>query len=144
MTGSPAWQPTRALLGRAFRYGLAGVFATAVYFAAVAVLVEWLRMNPVSAAAAATVVVTFVSYVVNRRWVFDTDLSHVSAFTRFGVASMLSVAINTGLMYFAVRVLSWPYVGGLALATLVVPPTNFAINYLWCFRGASQSQAPSP
>lgn len=122
---------------RIFRYGLAGLFATAVYFAAVAILVDLVRMDPVPAAAAATMIVTVLSYAVNRLWVFDTNRSHVSAFTRFVAASVLSVAINTGVMYLSVRVLDWPYLSGVVLASVVVPPTNFAINYLWCFRTAT-------
>ena len=135
MTGPVLTAPTRVLLGRAFRYGLAGLFATAVYFGAVALLVEWVRMNPVPAAAVATVGVTVLSYILNRQWVFDTQLSHASAFGRFVAASVLGLGINTGLMWVAVDLMAWPYVSGLALATLVVPPTNFVINYLWCFRG---------
>lgn len=128
--GSPAIH----ILGRAFRYGLAGLFATALYFGAVAMLVEWRGMNAVPAATVATVFVTLASYVVNHRWVFVSNRSHISAFGRFVAASVLSIAINTGLMYLSVRTLGWPYRAGLALATLVVPPTNFVVNYLWCFR----------
>jgi putative flippase GtrA len=40
-------------------------------------------------------------------------------------------------MYLSVRVLGWWYMVGLVLSTAVVPPTNFAINYLWCFRPAA-------
>jgi len=129
--------PPPGLLARAVRYGLAGLFATAVYFGAVALLVEAAGARPVPAAAIATVLVIVSSYVVNRGWVFDTDRSHASAFARFVAASALSLVLNTGLMHLSVNVLGWRYVAGLALATLVVPPTNFAINYLWCFRPAA-------
>ena len=61
--------PACVPVGRAFKYGLAGLFGTAVYFASVAALVEWMRVPPVPAAALATVVVTFVSYAINRWWV---------------------------------------------------------------------------
>ena len=124
----------RPLLARAFRYGVAGAFATGLYFAAVGALVELLQMSPVAAAAAATALVVVTSYVVNRAWVFDTNRSHASAFLRFAGASVISVVLNTGLMYLSVTLLGWPYLGGLVLATVVVPPTNFAVNYLWCFR----------
>ena len=130
--GSP---PT--LLGRAIRYGLAGLFATMLYFGAVAALVEVAGTRPVPAAGIATVLVIAISYAVNRRWVFDTDRSHASAFSRFVAASVLSIGLNTGLMYLSVHVLGWWYVAGLALATAVVPPTNFTVNYLWCFRSAA-------
>lgn len=129
--------PPRTLLGRVVRYGIAGLLATVLYFGAVAVLVEVAHIGPVAAAAIATVLVLVASYVINRGWVFDTDRSHASAFTRFLAASALSLVLNTGLMYLSVRVLGWWYVAGLVLATAVVPPTNFAINYFWCFRQAA-------
>ena len=129
--------PPRTLLGRVLRYGIAGLLATLLYFVVVAALVEVARVGPVAAAATATVVVIAASYVMNRGWVFDTDRSHASAFTRFLAASALSLILNTGLMYLSVRVLAWRYVAGLVLATTVVPPTNFVINYLWCFRQAA-------
>jgi putative flippase GtrA len=142
LPGRPGTErPEPGLLRRAVRYGLAGLFATAVYFGAVALLVETAGVRPVGAAALATVLVIVISYVVNRGWVFDTDRSHASAFSRFVAASVLSIALNTGLMHLSVNVLGWPYVAGLALATLVVPPTNFAINYLWCFRAAPPPRA---
>jgi putative flippase GtrA len=124
----------RVPVARAVRYGLAGLVATAVYFGVVAVLVERMGVRPVPAAAIGTVVVTVLSYVVNRAWVFHTNRGHVSAFARFVAATVLSMGINTGLMFLAVGVLGWSYVSGLVLATLVVPPTNFAINNLWSFR----------
>ena len=129
--------PPRTLVTRAVRYGVAGLLATALYFGAVALLVEVGGARPVPAAGIATVLVIVSSYLVNRAWVFETGRSHASAFTRFLVASVLSIALNTGLMHLSVNVLGWWYVGGLALATAVVPPTNFVINYLWCFRPAA-------
>ena len=135
--GGAVSRPPRRLLARGFRYGIAGLLATALYSGAVAVLVEAAGAGPVSAAGIATVLVIVTSYAINRRWVFDTDRPHASAFARFLAASVLSIVLNTSLMYLSVRVLGWWYVAGLALATAVVPPTNFAINYLWCFRPAA-------
>jgi putative flippase GtrA len=78
------------------------------------------------------------SYAINRGWVFETDRSHTSAFLRFVVASGVSIALNTYAMYVTVYVLRWSYVAGLVLSTAIVPPTNFVLNYLWCFRPASR------
>jgi len=119
---------------RAVRYGVAGVAATVLYLAVVAALVELGWLGPVVAAAAATAVVIIFSYTVNRAWIFPTDRSHASAFTRFVLASGLSMALNTGLMHLAVHILGWPYWAGLGLATVVVPPTNFLVNHYWSFR----------
>lgn len=125
---------TDTMRGRAIRYGIAGVAASVLYFAAVAGLVEVGALSPVWAAAAATGVVIVFSYLVNRAWIFRTDRSHSSAFSRFVLASGIGMALNTGLMYLAVHVLGWHYWVGLALATAVVPPTNFLVNQFWAFR----------
>jgi len=122
---------------RAFRYGIAGVVATVIYLAVAWALVEAGVLAPVAAAAVATGVVIITSYVVNRAWIFRTDRSHASAFSRFALASGLSMALNTGLMHLAVHVFAWHYWAGLGLATLVVPPTNFVINQFWSFQPRS-------
>ena len=122
------------MLNRAFRYGMAGLAATGLYLAAAAALVETGLLQPVTAAAVATGVVIVFSYAVNRTWIFPTNRSHASAFSRFVLASGLSIALNTGLMYLSVHVFEWRYWLGLALATLVVPPTNFVVNQYWSFR----------
>src|SRR5689334_25441778 len=120
----------RTLFQRVVRYGLAGLFATAVYFAAVTALVELAHIAAVPAAAGATLNVMVTSYLVNRAWVFDASRPHSSSFPRFVAATGLSIVLNTGLMQLAVRLLHWPYVAGVALTTAIVPPVNFVVNYL--------------
>src|SRR5262249_36531817 len=122
---------------RVARYAVAGLLATGLYFLAVTLLVEGAGIGPVAAAGAATLLVIAMSYVVNRRWVFDSDRPHGSALSRFRAASALSTLPNTGLMHLAVRTLGWPFLAGLVLTTAVVPPTNFLLNSLWCFRPAA-------
>ena len=129
---------------RLLRYGIAGLFATIVYFAVVAALVEAASVDPVIAAAVSTALTVALSYAMNRAWVFDTDRSHASAVSRFLAASAFSGVLNIGLMYLVVHGLRWPYVAGLVLATVVVPPTNFTVNYLWCFRPAADRQRGIP
>lgn len=126
--------PPRSLTERVVRYGLAGVLATAVYFGAVMALVELLHLPAVPSAAIATLVVMVTSYAVNRVWVFDASRPHTSSFPRFGAATVLSIALNTGLMHVAVTILAWPYLAGVILTTASVPPVNFVVNYLWSFK----------
>ena len=123
----------RTLLQRMVRYGLAGLFATAVYFAAVTALVALVHLAAVPSAAIATLVVMVTSYAVNRAWVFDASRPHSSSFPRFAAATGLSIVLNTGLMHAAVKVFGWTYVAGVALTTAIVPPVNFVVNYLWSF-----------
>jgi putative flippase GtrA len=123
-----------ALFRRALRYGLAGLVATVIYFVSVMLMVERAHVAPVPAAVLATVIVIVSSYVINRAFVFETNRTHVSAFSRFVVASLLGIALNAGLMHVATVVMAWPYLAGAALSTTVVPPMNFFVNYLWAFR----------
>lgn len=125
-----------SLRTRVVRYGVAGLIATAVYFAAVTAAVELAGLAPVPAAVLGTLVVTITSYIVNRRWVFHTTRTHASAFLRFALATVLSIVLNAGLMHLATATLDWSYLAGAALTTVVVPPVNFVVNYLWAFRGA--------
>jgi len=125
---------TKTLMSRAVRYGIAGVIATAIYFLAVMVFVDRMRIAPVVAAVLATMIVIVTSYVINRAFVFDTDRAHASAFTRFVVASVASIGINAGLMHVATSTMGWSYLAGAALTTLVVPPLNFVVNYFWTFK----------
>lgn len=131
-----------SMTNRALRYGVAGLAATLLYLGSVAAFVEAAGLVPVKAAAAATGVVIVFSYAVNRSWVFRTDRSHASAFSRFLLASGISMALNTGLMHLAVAVLGWHYWLGLVLATAVVPPTNFLINQFWAFRPGTEFHPP--
>ena len=130
-------KPT-TLTWRILRYGVAGVFATGVYFGVVLACVEIALLAPVPATVVATLVVMLTSYVVNRVFVFDTDRSHASSFIRFAVASILNTGLNAGLMYLIVAIFKWPYIAGTLLTTVIVPPINFVVNYLWAFRPATR------
>jgi putative flippase GtrA len=122
------------VLQRVVRYGLAGLLATVLYFLAAVTLVEWAHAPPVVAAVLATIIVMATSYIVNRLWVFETTRAHASSVPRFVAASLVSIGLNASIMYLTVHVLGWQYVTGLVLTTAVVPPVNFAMNYLWAFR----------
>jgi putative flippase GtrA len=126
--------PPRTLAQRVIRYGLAGLLATAVYSGSLVALVELFGVPAVGAAVSATLIVMLTSYVVNRAWVFDSSRRHSSSFPRFAAATGLSIALNAALMHVAVTLLGWPYGAGVVITTAIVPPVNFAVNYLWSFR----------
>ena len=119
---------------RIVRYGLAGVLASAIYFAAVVIFVQAVGLAPVVAAVVATMIVIVTSYVINRAFVFETDRAHGSAFLRFAIASLLGTSTSSLLMFLATKVFGWPYQVGAALAVVIVPPLNFIVNQFWAFR----------
>jgi putative flippase GtrA len=124
--------------GRVIRYGIAGVAAAALQFSVLTACVELAGLRPFVATAIATCVVIVFSYFVNRRWIFETNRSHTSAFTRFVAASAFSLALNTGLMYLIVDVIGWHYWAGFAISAVIAPVTNFIINQKWAFRNENR------
>ena len=117
-----------------WRYGLVGVLSTVVFVAITALQVEFYGVDPVISSVGAFVVVIVMAYVLNHRWVFASERSHLAAFPSFIAASAVSLALNAGIMHLSVHVLGWWYGAGLVAVTAVVPATNFVMNYLWCFR----------
>ena len=128
------------LTARILRYGVVGITSTVVYFVLVAVLVEVFDQDPVLSAVVATSVIITMAYLLNHRWVFASARSHTSAFPSFLMATLISMTLNTGIMYLTVHIQGWWYGIGLVLATMIVPPTNFLLNYFWCFCAPGTSQ----
>ena len=124
----------RPLAARLVRYGVVGLASTALYFLMVAGLVELGGWDPALAAVLACTVTIVLAYGLNYRWVFASARRHGAAFPSFVAATFVSLSLNDGIMYVSVHVLGWWYGLGLLITTAVVPPTNFVLNYLWCFR----------
>ena len=129
----------RPLKVRIARYGVVGIVSTVVYFLLVTLLVETFRQDAVVSSVGAFAVIIVLAYVLNYRWVFASARSHSSAVLSFLLATFVSLSINAGLMHLTVNFLGWWYVLGLLLVTAIVPPINFLMNYLWCFRTPGSS-----
>jgi putative flippase GtrA len=119
---------------RWFRHLAAGGVGTLLYLAAVAAGVELLGYHPVASVVVAFTLLVIFSYTVNRTWVYAPKRGHGYAIPRFLVGVAIGFLLNTGIMYGMVEVLDLWYIWGLVGAAVIVPPTNFLINYLWAFR----------
>lgn len=125
------------MMRRVLRYGVVGLASTALYVLLVALLVELFAVDPVISAVISCAATVVLAYGLNHRWVFASTRGHSAAFPSFVAATLVSLSLNGAIMYAAVYVFAWSYLIGLALTTVIVPPTNFALNYLWCFRQSS-------
>lgn len=132
--GEPLSGKPKMLTHRILRYVIVGGASTVGYWVAVALCVEVLHLDPVLAAVLACGLVIASSYFFNRTWVFDSARRHGSALPRFLLATLISMLLNAGIMYFCVHLMGWWYLIGLIAVTAVVPPTNFLMNQYWCFR----------
>lgn len=128
----------QTLLGQALKYGVAGVASTALYTLTTVVMVEFANLDPVISSLSATSVTIVFSYFVNYHWVFTATGDHASSFFRFLAATCLALILNAALMYLTVHVLGYWYGLGMFLVILITTPTNFTLNYFWCFAAPKQ------
>ena len=121
-------------LRRFFRYGLSGGTAAAVHFGVLTVLVELAELRPVFASAVGFMCGLVVSYTLQRRWVFVTDLAHRSTLPRFLVVIGMGLALNSAVLWLGTEYLDHHYALVQLAAFVVVPFNNYLLNSLWTFR----------
>ncbi len=120
--------------GRFLRHLIAGGTGTLLYMISVAVMVDWMMVDPVVAVVLVVIFLEIYTYVVNRCWVYSTTLDHYASIPRFLMTAVIALLINSGAMYFVVDIMQWWYIWGLIGTILILPPTNFLMNYYWAFK----------
>lgn len=116
------------------RHLIVGGVGTLFYMAVLTGLVEVLKQEPVSSSVMAFVCLIIYTYLFNRFWVYRATRGHGYSVPRFLIVEMVALLLNTAIMYFTVEILGWWYIGGLLSATLLLPPTNFLLNFYWAFK----------
>jgi putative flippase GtrA len=121
------------IIGTAFRYGCVGLVGTAVHVGIMVLLVEVYGIRPTVSSVAGFIVTVVISYFLNRFWTFAHQATSRWAFPRYVIVSCMGVVLTFGLMSLALDILHWHYLYGQVLVILVIPATNFVLNYLWTF-----------
>jgi len=119
---------------RMLRHLIVGGVATLLYLTLMVLLVEYLNMHPVLAACLAILILEVFYYTANWFWVHEPTLGHQSAIARYIVTTLVILGLNSGIMALTVDVLGLWYVWGLGAIVLIVPITNFLLNFYWVFR----------
>lgn len=133
MRRSVASGPVLQLFNRAIRYGVVGVIGTFLHMGTLAVLVEQFHVDPVWSSVAGFCLALVTSYLLNFFWVFKSSRSHHVAAMRYVVVSLSGLGLSAGIMYAVVDVLNWWYGWGALGTVMLVPLSNFTLNYLWTF-----------
>ena len=124
-----------AFIQQLLRFGMIGITATLVNFLVVVLLVELVKLHPLSANVFAFMTAFSVSYLGHQYWTFhDYEVNHKKAFRRFFTLSILSFAANEGLFFILLNTFHVYYTIALCLVLLVVPPVTFILNRCWVFR----------
>ncbi|WP_420850331.1 GtrA family protein [Peribacillus alkalitolerans] len=115
------------------KYSFVGCISTLIYFLSVFILVELFDIDPLSGSAVSFLVMTFFSFLLNRKFTFESDFSH-KQLLRFVIVSSIGFILNYGIMYTVVQVLSFHYSFGELVTIIIIPLVNFALNNFWTFK----------
>lgn len=114
------------------RYSIVGCLSTIIYFLSVFILVEFFNHTPLFASAVSFVIMTYFSFMLNKKYTFNSSFSH-KKLLRFLLVSLIGFTLNFIIMFTIVNILSFHYFIGEVATTLVIPIINFILNHKWTF-----------
>ncbi len=124
---------SRELILKFIRYSLVGCISTIIYFLSVFILVELFHQDPLVGSSLAYLIMTLISFFLNKTFTFGSDFSH-QKLLRFLIVSAIGFILNFSIMFLIVNVLSFHYAIGELVTILVIPITNFLLNNYWTFK----------
>ncbi|MGE0114219.1 MAG: GtrA family protein [Steroidobacteraceae bacterium] len=125
---------SRSALAHFVRFAAVGVCGTAAHYSVLWSLVEFGTVHVLVATSIGFAVGALVNYVLNRRFTFDSDATHVDALPKFLAVAFLGAIINGLIVKLFTQSLGVYYLIAQLFATGTVLVWNFAVNYLWTFR----------
>jgi putative flippase GtrA len=120
--------------GRLWRYAITGLASTLTHLLTLTALVEALATRPVTASTAGFVASVAVSYVLQRRWVFESSAGMWETAPRFLVVILVGFSINGSVVFVGTETLAIHYLWPQLVAFVLVPLSNYTLNSLWTFR----------
>jgi putative flippase GtrA len=123
---------SKELLHKFIKYSVVGCISVLIYFLSVFVLVELFDKDPIFGSTLSFIIMTFISFLLNKKYTFGSDFSY-NKLLRFLVVSAIGFTLNFVIMYLVVNVLSLHYSIGELITTLILPLINFILNNYWTF-----------
>lgn len=115
------------------KYSVVGCISVLIYFLSVFILVELFDKDPIFASTFSFIIMTYISFLLNKKFTFGSDFSY-NQLLRFLVVSAIGFILNFCIMYLVVNILSLHYVIGELITTLIIPIINFILNNYWTFK----------
>ena len=110
-----------------------GAIATACHYIVLLFLVEGAGMGPVSASAVGAFCGAVVSYLLNRKYTFQSQAAHRRTAPRFFLVAGLALVGNVLLMALFAGIWQWPYFLAQVVTTILLILVTFGLNKLWSF-----------
>nr|WP_106781329.1 GtrA family protein [Lysinibacillus timonensis] len=123
----------REIVGKFIKYSFAGFISIGIYFLSVYILIERYQWDPVVGSAAAFILMTIVSFLINVRFTFGSSFTH-QKLVRFLLVSLIGFVLNFSLIFLIVHILTFHYLIGEFVTIIVIPLVNFLLNYFWTFQ----------
>lgn len=115
-------------------FGLVGSVGTAAHYSTLLILVELAGVDPVVATTLGFAVGATVNYILNHRFTFKSNKSHLDAGPKFFTISIATGLLNTLLVHIGIHSVGLYYLVAQVTATSVVFLANFSLNSIWTFR----------
>jgi putative flippase GtrA len=115
------------------KYAIVGITGATIHFLTLFYLVEKFQIHPIVSSSIGFILTVLVSYFPNYYWTFKANSSHKKTLARYTVVSLSGFASNFIAFTISYSLLSLHYGFSQAVATVVVPLTNFILNKYWTF-----------
>ena len=114
-------------------YGIVGVINTIVGYGIMFGL-TFMGVVPEIANALGYGIAFIVSYLLNKKFTFQSKHTHKRDFTRFVIASTLAYMANLSVLVVCYRILSWNEYIALIVASIVYVIIGYLLHKFWTFR----------
>ena len=128
------FESSAGVLYRGIRHTITGGVGTLLYIGSITFLVEIIEIYPVSATIISFVLLMVFTYTLQRIWVYNTVKGHLHTLPRYLTVAAISFLLNVSIMFIVVELLNSWYVYGIMCSVVIVPITNFILNYYWTYR----------
>ena len=128
----------KKLIEQIVKFGIVGVIAFVIDYAALFVLVQFVHMDSIAAATISFIISVIFNYVASMKYVFvgRTDQTKTQQFVIFVILSALGLGINDGIMWVLNKILidfipTYYYLFSKVVATAVVMVWNFVTRKIF-------------
>ncbi len=120
-------------LVRIIKFGLVGVVNTGVFFLFFFLFFNVIRINYLIATTFSYFIATVNSFLLNRRWTFESYGDSRKKFIKFVFVNVAAISVNSVMMFFLVDIIKFhPWFAQL-LTICVTMCVNYLGNRFWTF-----------
>ncbi len=116
------------------KFSIIGGFATGMQFLLLIFFVEYFYLPIILSSCIAFAISIIISYLLNRRFTFNSSHSHGKTFIQYSLIYLLGCGINTSVMWIAIHLLTLYYVVAQIMASVIVLLWNYHGCRRWVFQ----------